>query len=110
MSKNGLVRLDDMVLTLDQLNGTGLRKEYDECEKRGKNKHEGGKKGGEKKHEGDKELHCFTVRWFHKHATVQLDDMLLTLDQLNGTTGLDGRSLREVYEECEKRGKNKHEV
>jgi len=56
---------------------------------------------------GQEPLSCFTV---DKHGLVVIDDILLTLDDLNGLIGLDGKSWREEYEECEKRGKNKHEV
>merc|ERR1712179_487394 len=102
--------MGDMLVTLDQLEGFegNLRQKYDECEKRGKNKHEGDKKGGEKKHEGDEELSCFIVIDGDGDGDgdgVLMGDMMVTLDQLEGFEG----NLREKYDECEKRGKNMRE-
>jgi len=84
VNENGLVVIQDMLLRPDQL-PPRLRMKFEDCARRGKNKHLGG------------EDQCFTV---NERGYVLIGDMWLHPDQLPS-------GLREKFEECEKRGKNK---
>ena len=79
-----MVKIDDMLLGPEQL-PDGLRQKFEECERRGLNKHVGGQD------------QCFTV---DERGMVVIGDMRFHPEQLP-----DG--LRQKFEDCERRGKNK---
>ena len=87
LRKMKLTKIGDMWLTPKQLPDE-LRKKFEDCERKGKNKVVGG------------EDQCFTVKKEGKFIAVKIGDMWLTPEQLPD-------ELRKKFEDCERKGKNK---
>ena len=81
-----MIKIDDMLLGPEQL-PDGLRQKFEDCERRGKNKHVGGQD------------QCFTVR---KNGLVIIGDMRIHPKHLPA-------ELKKKFKDCERKGLNKHE-